>query len=89
MGWRFYRRIKIAPGVTINLSKQGASFSLGERGAHITFGRNGIRRTVGIPGTGVSYSTVSKRSGGFGWPLFFMIAAAALLLLAAAWVHSS
>jgi hypothetical protein len=89
MGWRFYRRIKIAPGVTINLSKQGASLSVGERGAHITFGRNGIRRTVGIPGTGVSYTTVSKNSGvRFSWPLFFL-AAAALLLLAAAWIHSS
>jgi len=88
MGWRFYRRIKIAPGVTVNLSKQGASLSIGERGAHVTFGRNGIRRTVGIPGTGVSYTTVSKNSGvSSGWPLFLI--AAVLLLLAAAWIHSS
>lgn len=33
MGLRFFRRVRIAPGVWINLSKSGASLSLGTRGA--------------------------------------------------------
>ncbi len=57
MGWRFYRRKKILPGVSINLSKSGASVSIGTRRAHITVGSRGTRKTVGIPGTGISYTT--------------------------------
>jgi hypothetical protein len=53
MPLRFFRRIRIAPGVSVNLSKSGASFSVGPRGAKVTVGPKGIRRTVGIPGTGV------------------------------------
>lgn len=33
MGWRFRKRIKIAPGVNINLSKSGISTTIGKRGA--------------------------------------------------------
>ena len=53
-GWhtRFWRRVRIAPGVTINLSKSGASVSVGPRGAKLTVGRRGVRQTLGIPGTG-------------------------------------
>ncbi len=57
MGFRFWRRIKIAPGVTLNLSKSGGSLSFGRRGAKITIGPRGKRATVGIPGTGLFYST--------------------------------
>lgn len=57
MGWRFYRRKKILPGVSINWSKSGPSVSIGTRGAHITLGPRGARETVGIPGTGISYTT--------------------------------
>ena len=57
MPLRFFRRIRIAPGVSVNLSKSGASFSVGPRGAKVTVGPKGIRRTVGIPGTGVYYTT--------------------------------
>jgi hypothetical protein len=56
MGWRFYRRFKILPGMTVNLSKKGASVSVGVRGAHLTAGRSGIRETIGLPGTGVYYT---------------------------------
>ena len=38
MGFRFWRRIKIAPGVTLNLSKSGGSLSFGPRGAKFTVG---------------------------------------------------
>lgn len=49
MGFRFQRRIKIMPGVTLNVGKRGVSTSIGRRGAHITFGQNGVRTTVGSP----------------------------------------
>lgn len=56
MGLRFQKRIKIIPGVTLNLSKSGVSLSVGPRGAKINIGSEGVRGTVGIPGTGVSYT---------------------------------
>ena len=66
MSFRFWRRVKIAPGVTLNLSKSGGSLSFGPRGAKFTVGSRGKRATVGIPGTGLFYTTTlpSGRSGG-------------------------
>ncbi len=60
MGFRFFRRMKIAPGVSINLSKSGASLSLGPRGAKVTAGPRGVRATAGLPGTGMYYTTTSS-----------------------------
>lgn len=51
---RFYKRIRLLPGVYLNIAKGGFSISLGRRGLAITFGRFGIRFTLGIPGTGFS-----------------------------------
>ncbi len=62
MGFRFFRRMKILPGLTLNLSKSGPSLSFGPRGAKVTVGRRGVRRTVGIPGTGLFYTTTSGGS---------------------------
>jgi len=59
MGFRFFRRTNIAPGVRLNFSKSGISPSFGVRGARITLGRGGVRKTVGIPGTGLFYTEVS------------------------------
>ena len=58
MAWhlRLWRRIRVGPGVSLNLSKSGPSVSVGPRGAKTTIGRRGIRRTIGIPGTGI-YAT--------------------------------
>ncbi len=53
MAWNFRRRVKVAPGVHVNLSKKGASTSIGPRGAKITVGRNGTYINTGIPGTGI------------------------------------
>jgi len=66
MAFRFWRRIRIAPGVTLNLSKSRGSLSFGPRGAKFTIGPRGKRATVGIPGTGLFYTTTlpSGRSGG-------------------------
>lgn len=57
MGLRFRRRIKIAPGIHVNIGKKRASISLGRSGATLNVGgKQGPRVTVGIPGTGLSYT---------------------------------
>lgn len=56
MGLRFRQRIKLAPGININLGLGGASLSLGGPGASLNIGRKGVRGTVGVPGSGLSYS---------------------------------
>ena len=73
MGFRFWRRIRVAPGMTLNLSKTGGSLSFGVRGAHVTAGRRGMQGTVGIPGSGLFYtkqlggrSAARKRAAGSG-----------------------
>lgn len=53
MAWNFRKRIKIAPGVHLNLSKGGISTSIGPKGAKVTFGKNGTYINKGIPGTGL------------------------------------
>ena len=58
--FRFRRSVKIAPGVRLNFSKSGVSTSIGTRGAHVTLGHGKVRKTVGIPGTGVSYTEIEN-----------------------------
>lgn len=53
MAWQFRKRIKVAPGVTINLSKGGVSTTIGTRGASLTMGNNGTFINTSIPGTGL------------------------------------
>ena len=53
MGLRFRKRVKIAPGITLNFSKSGISTTVGVRGASVNFGRNGTYVNTGIPGTGL------------------------------------
>ena len=62
MGLRFQRRIKILPGVRINLSKSGVGFSVGGRGAHIGITARGQRYTsVGLPGSGLSWREYQRK----------------------------
>jgi hypothetical protein len=64
MGLRFRKVLKIAPGLWINLSKSGGSLSIGGKGGTINLGRDGVRGTLGVPGTGLSYSErISLRQG--------------------------
>jgi hypothetical protein len=63
--FRFYRRLSIFPGLSLNLSKSGPSVTVGVRGMHVTVGRGGVRRTVGIPGTGIYYTSYSGRHTGY------------------------
>lgn len=52
MAWQYRKRVKVAPGVYMNITKNGISTSVGVRGASMTFGKNGTYLNTGIPGTG-------------------------------------
>lgn len=63
MGFRFFKRFRLMPGLTLNLSKSGPSISVGKRGAHLTLGAKSVTRTVSLPGTGIRWTkrTNNKR----------------------------
>ena len=66
MSFRFQRRIRLAPGITLNLNKKNVSTSFGRRGYHVTVGPKGTRTTVGLPGTGLSHTSYQRgQPGGF------------------------
>lgn len=57
MSLKFRKRIKIIPGININLSKGGASVSVGKPGATVNVGgKGGAKATIGIPGSGLSHT---------------------------------
>lgn len=61
MGFRFRKSINLGGGFRINLSKSGVGYSWGVPGARITHTARGTTRTtVGIPGSGLSYTTESS-----------------------------
>jgi len=60
MSIRFQKRIKILPGVSLNLSKSGVSISVGPQGAKVNVGRRGVRTTTSAHGTGFSWSKLFK-----------------------------
>jgi Protein of unknown function (DUF4236) len=62
--FRFYRRVHIFPGASINFSKSGPSLTLGVRGAHVTLGQRGLTKTVGLPGSGLYYTSRSGYHSG-------------------------
>ena len=61
MGWRFRKRTRLFPGFNLNWSKNGlSSISIGGPGAswNIPVARQGgSRTTVGLPGSGVAWSS--------------------------------
>lgn len=57
MALKFGKRIKIAPGIRVNLSKSGVSTTVGPRGASVNIGKKGVHANTGIPGTGLSMRT--------------------------------
>lgn len=66
MPWRFQKRKRILPGVTLNVSRRGISTSVGPRGAKVNVGRKGIRQTASAPGTGLYATSKPKRFGCLG-----------------------
>lgn len=54
MGLRYRKRVKVAPGVYLNLSKSGVSTTLkAGKGVSVSMGKNGTYLNTGIPGTGL------------------------------------
>ena len=49
----------------MNVSRSGPSLTFGVRGAHVTMGRTGIAKTVGLPGTGIYYTSHDGYHSGF------------------------
>lgn len=83
MGFRFYRSLKILPGVRANVSKRGVSATVGIPGANINIGSKRKRYTVGLPGTGLSYVTSRRhnvRGGSGGRILRYAIVACCLFV---------
>ncbi|WP_251550688.1 DUF4236 domain-containing protein [Neobacillus muris] len=60
MGLRFRKSIKIAPGIRMNVGKRGVGVSFGGPGLRYSIHSSGRKTTtVGIPGSGLSYSTTT------------------------------
>ena len=53
MAWSYRKRIKIIPGVHLNISRKGISTTIGVRGASVNFGPNGTYLNTSIPGLGL------------------------------------
>lgn len=64
MGLRFRKSIKIAPGLKLNLNKNSIGLSAGVKGARVSVNSKGkVTKSVGIPGSGISYVTTSSIGG--------------------------
>jgi hypothetical protein len=54
MHLRFHKRIKVVPGIWINLNKSTPSISAGEGPFTVNVGKRGVRGTASLRGTGLS-----------------------------------
>lgn len=60
MGLRFRKSIKIGGGAKLNINKKSVGMSVGGKGARYSVNSSGRRtKSVGIPGTGLSYVSAS------------------------------
>jgi hypothetical protein len=87
-GLRFQRRIRVLPGVRINLSLSGIGVSVGARGLHAGVTARGQRYvSAGLPGTGLSmrqYSPMQHSTPKLSfWPLAIAGVILAVLLAVA------
>lgn len=53
MGWSFRKRVKILPGVRLNISKTGVGLTVGTKGVSVSVGKKGTYVNTSIPGTGL------------------------------------
>jgi hypothetical protein len=63
MGLRFRRRLRIIPGLWLNLNKSGGSLSVGGHGFTENIGPRGHQETISARGTGLSYRTKRRSIG--------------------------
>src|SRR3989339_312363 len=54
MSFRFRKRVKILPGIYLNIGKTGVSTTIGPKGANINISKTGVYLNTGISGTGIS-----------------------------------
>ena len=81
MGWSFRKSVRIGP-FRVNISKSGVGYSVGGKGFRTGVRSNGsVFQSIGIPGTGLRYTSSSRRgkssgSGGgcCGCLMFFLVA---------------
>lgn len=67
MGFRMRKSFKIAPGVRMTVTPKGVGVSAGVKGVRVSANSSGrVTRTIGVPGTGVSYTSTTSpgRSSG-------------------------
>lgn len=50
---QFKKRVKLFPGIHLNISHKGLGLNLGTNGLNVGINKNGVQRTIGIPGTGL------------------------------------
>jgi hypothetical protein len=66
MGFRFRKSISLGKGTRLNFSGKSIGISAGIKGARISLNSRGrLTKSVGIPGTGMSYVSSSNISDGF------------------------
>ncbi len=87
MGFRFHKSVSLLPGLRLNFSKSGPSVSVGQKGLTWNIGGKRDRATVGLPGSGLSYSTSRKRAPGSSWARWIIAAAVAYWLVTTALKH--
>ena len=72
MGWSYRKSMNLGP-FRVNLSKSGLGYSVGGGGFRTGVSAKGRRySSVGIPGTGLRYTTSSRR-GATGCLIFIML----------------
>ncbi|WP_227254308.1 DUF4236 domain-containing protein [Xanthomonas vasicola] len=57
MGLEFRQSFEVFPGVRLDLSGSGITASFGVDGATMNVGAQGVRSAIGIPGSGLSFTT--------------------------------
>ncbi|MGB8408299.1 MAG: DUF4236 domain-containing protein [Gallionella sp.] len=85
MGFLFRKRVRIFPGLWLNLSKRGVSTSIGGKGLTVNIKDSKVRTTASLPGTGLSYRTTSTdplptRSGIPGWIWIWVLVIAVIVV---------
>jgi hypothetical protein len=61
VGFRYSKRVKIAPGLSVRINKKSVSMTVGGKGARYTINSKGRHTaSLNIPGTGVSYQETSS-----------------------------
>ena len=74
MGFRFRKSKNLGGGFRLNFSKSGIGSSWGFKGFRVTKkAKGGLKMTTSIPGTGISYSTSSKKGSESGCVTIFIV----------------